>query len=397
MTLQLLIAGGGIGGLTAALALAQQGHHVGLLEQAGVFSEVGAGIQLGPNAMRRIGALGLAQAADRVASRPDALVIAGAVSGAELARMPLGETMRRRYGAPYVCMHRADLHSLLLEAVRHEADATLHLEARIANVTQVDLRGGAVIVAAEDARAWECDALIGADGLWSVVRPKVVGAISAPRSTGHTAWRGLIDQRRLPQRQRSNDVRVWLGARMHAVAYPVRRGEALNIVVLGESPPAGGVRDWDQASSLGALRQAAGECCSTLQALTEAVGDWRAWTLNDREPLAGAAEMAYGRIALVGDAAHPMLPYLAQGAGMAIEDAVALAEALQGEGGHSKNVPAALMRYAEARWQRNARVQARARRNARIFHMTGAPRIGRDLSLRVLGPKLLDVPWLYGG
>ncbi|MGJ7581035.1 FAD-dependent monooxygenase [Variovorax sp. RHLX14] len=400
MTLRILIAGGGIGGLTAAMALARLGHRVELLEQADVFAEVGAGVQLGPNATRRLASLGLSGAVDGIAARPEALVIASAVTGEGLARLLLGEAMLHRYGAPYCCVHRADLHAVLLDAVQGSdgtegsEGATLNLKARI---TRIEASDDAVAIATGDGRVWEGDALVGADGLWSVVRPKVVGDASAPHATGHTAWRGLIDQRTLPQAQRSNDVRVWLGPRLHAVAYPVRRGEALNVVVLAESAPAGDARDWNQASSLEALQRAIGGCCGSLQALMESIPDWRAWTLNDREPLTGPQQMASGRMALLGDAAHPMLPYLAQGAGMAIEDAVALAEALQEILGRSADLPAALARFADARWQRNARVQARARRNAEIFHMTGPMRFGRDLSLRALGPKLLDVPWLYGG
>ncbi len=394
MALQLLVAGGGIGGLTAALALTRKGHRVELLEQASVFAEVGAGIQLGPNAMRRLAGLGLSEAVDAIAARPDALVILSAVTGIELARLSLGHRMEKRYGAPYCCVHRADLHSLLVQAAQAGEGAVLNLKAHIA---QIQERADAVAIATDDAWAWEGDALIGADGLWSVVRTKVVGAPSAPRSTGHTAWRGLIDQRKLPLAERSNDVRVWLGPRLHAVAYPVRRGEALNVVVLAESAPADDARDWDQASSLEALQTATGRCGGALQALMESVPEWRAWTLSDREPLTGARQMTHGRIALLGDAAHPMLPYLAQGAGMAIEDAVALAEALDSAQGASQAVPAALARYAQARWRRNAQVQARARRNSDIFHMTGPMRVGRDLSLRLLGPRLLDVPWLYGG
>ncbi|MGI4778548.1 MAG: FAD-dependent monooxygenase [Janthinobacterium lividum] len=394
MALRLLVAGGGIGGLTAALALARDGHNVELLEQAEVFSEVGAGIQLGPNAVRRLSTLGLAKAVEGVAARPQALVIADALAGRELARMPLGDAMRERYGTPYLCIHRADLHALLGEMVQSEGTALLHLQARI---VRVDARDDAVAVLAEDARAWEGDALVGADGLWSVVRPKIVNAACGPRSTGHTAWRGLIAQDDLPQSLRSADVRVWLGPRMHAVAYPVRRGEALNVVVLAESAPADDARDWDRPGSRQALQDATGRCCSTLQSLIESIGGWRAWTLSDREPIAGPGEMADDRIALLGDAAHPMLPYLAQGAGMAIEDALALADALREVRNDTADVPIALGRYAAARWRRNAQVQSRARRNAAIFHMTGPMRIGRDLALRMLGPRLLDVPWLYGG
>lgn len=399
MALQILVAGGGIGGLAAALALTRRGQRVELLEQADAFGEVGAGIQLGPNATRRLASLGLSDAVTGIAARPEALVVASAVTGDAIARLPLGDAMYERYGAPYLCVHRADLHALLLDAVRASDGATLNLEARISHV---EARDDAVAVVTDDARAWEGDALIGADGLWSVVRSGVVGGKTgpapAPRATGHTAWRGLIDQRHLPQSRRSTDVRVWLGPRLHAVAYPVRRGDALNVVVLAESAPLGDARDWNQVASLDALQRATGRCRGTLQALIESIPDWRAWSLSDREPLTGARQMADGRVALLGDAAHPMLPYLAQGAGMAIEDAVALGGALGDDASDRPGgVPAALMRYAEARWQRNARVQARARRNAAIFHMTGPMRFGRDLSLRALGPTLLDVPWLYRG
>jgi salicylate hydroxylase len=164
--------------------------------------------------------------------------------------------------------------------------------------------------------------------------------------------------------------------------------------VLAEAAPAGDARDWDQASSLAALQTAAGRTCASLQALQEAMPSWGAWTLSDRAPLTGPEQMANERVALAGDAAHPMLPYLAQGAGMAIEDAMALADALDGR--DSEAVPAALARYAAARWERNAQVQARARRNGEIFHATGLVRMGRDAALRLFGSRLLDQPWLYG-
>ena len=249
-------------------------------------------------------------------------------------------------------------------------------------------------VAADGARAWEGDALIGADGLWSVVRASLGEPGPAPRSTGHSAWRGLLSQAALPLAQRSTQVRVWLGDRLHALVYPVRGGELLNVVVLAEAAPAGDARDWDQTTSLEALQRATGRCCAALQDYLTAVPTWRAWTLHDRAPLTGPAQMAHERIALVGDAAHPMLPYLAQGAGMAIEDAVALAASLQGVG--AGDVPSSFQRYAQLRWQRNAQVQARARRNGKIFHAAGPLRVARDAAMRLLGARLLDQPWLYG-
>ncbi|WP_285412084.1 FAD-dependent monooxygenase [Variovorax sp. efr-133-TYG-130] len=394
MPAHILVAGGGIGGLATALALSRHRHRADVFEQAAVFGEIGAGVQLGPNATRRLQQLDLGPGLAAIAARPDALVVHSADSGSDLARMPLGDAMQQRYGAPYFCVHRADLHGLLLDAVRARGTGTLVTAARI---TQVETSDDLVCMSSTDARAWEGEAIVGADGLWSLVRRQLdtPSAAEPPRVTGHTAWRSMIEQAKLPAALRRRQVDVWLGPRLHAVAYPVRGGDWLNVVVIAESAPAGDARDWDQASSIAALRQAMGRSCGTLQSLLDAMPAWRAWSLGDRAPMTCAADMAHERVALVGDAAHPMVPYLAQGAGMAIEDALALADAL-GEG-DAAEVPAAFARYAEARWARNAQVQARARRNGEIFHATGAVRLGRDMAMRLLGAKLLDQPWLYGG
>ncbi len=305
----------------------------------------------------------------------------------------------RRYGAPYFCVHRADLHALLLDALQAQGlqQVNLHTGAR---VSRIATRGGeAVCASADDTRAWEADGLVGADGVWGATRTRVIEHDTPPHRTGHTAWRALLPQGQLPQALRSDRIQVWLGAQLHVVAYPVRAGDFLNVVVLAEAATPEGAgqdaRSWDQAASLGLLQQATQHSCAGLQALLEAVPAWRAWTLHDRAPLRGPAQMAQERIALLGDAAHPMLPYLAQGAGMAIEDAVSLAEVLVDVG--TAQLPAAFAQYAERRWARNSRVQARARRNARIFHATGALRLGRDLAMRLGGPRVLDVPWLYAG
>ncbi len=394
MPAHILVAGGGIGGLATALALSRHRHRADVFEQAAVFGEIGAGVQLGPNATRRLQQLDLGPGLAAIAARPDALVVHSADSGADLARMPLGDAMQQRYGAPYFCVHRADLHGLLLEAVRARGTGALVTAARI---TQVETSDDLVCMSSTDARAWEGEAIVGADGLWSLVRRQLdtPSAAQSPRVTGHTAWRSLIEQAKLPAALRRRQVDVWLGPRLHAVAYPVRGGDWLNVVVIAESAPTGDARDWDQSSSIAALRQAMGRSCASLQSLLDAMPGWRAWSLGDRAPMTGAADMAHERVALVGDAAHPMVPYLAQGAGMAIEDALALADAL-GEGSAAE-VPAAFARYAEARWARNAQVQARARRNGEIFHATGPVRLGRDIAMRLLGAKLLDQPWLYGG
>ncbi|QNK65555.1 FAD-dependent monooxygenase [Variovorax sp. PAMC26660] len=394
MPAHILVAGGGIGGLATALALSRNRHRADVFEQATVFGEIGAGVQLGPNVTRRLQQLDLGTGLAAIAACPDALVVHSAGNGAELARLPLGSAMQQRYGAPYFCVHRADLHGLLLEAVRARGTGAL---VTATHIEQIETSDDLVCVSSTDARAWEGEALVGADGLWSMARQQLAStsATEPPRVTGHTAWRALIEQSALPMALRRTRVDVWLGPQLHAVAYPVRGGDWLNVVVIAESAPAGDARDWDQASSIAALKQAMGRSCASLQALLDAMPGWRAWSLSDRAPVASAADMAHERVALVGDAAHPMVPYLAQGAGMAIEDALALAEALGN--GSAAEVPAAFSRYADARWARNARVQARARRNGEIFHATGAVRLGRDMAMRMLGAKLLDQPWLYGG
>lgn len=399
MPARILIAGGGIGGLAAAVALARRGQGVEVLEQAASFAEVGAGIQLGPNVTRRLKALGLLEPALRLAARPNSVAARDAQDGSLLARMPLADAIERKYGGPYLCMHRADLHSVLLHAAR---DLAPQVELNTAApINQVAARGETVCVGSGGQRAWEGDGLIGADGLWSLVRSRVVEEAPPPRATGHTAWRALARIDALPAALRSADVQVWLGERLHAVAYPVRGGAWMNLVILAEVQPGGaGAKrqdpaDWDQQADVAALLAAIGNRCDGVFPLIEAMPQWRAWQLNDRPPLTGPQDMVRGRVALLGDAAHPMLPYLAQGAGMAIEDAVALAERVGNC--DAEDLPAAFSRYAAARWQRNARVQARARRNGEVFHASGARRVARDAALRVLGAHLLDNPWLYEG
>lgn len=371
MTLQLVIAGGGIGGLAAAFACGRVGCDVRVFEQSPVLSEVGAGIQLGPNVTRVLESWGLGDALRRVAAQPRSLVVADAARGHELARMRLAGAMVERYGAPYATIHRADLQQLLFNAAR-EAGAVLKLGTR--------------------AERADAGALVAADGVWSTLRALVIDDGPALPS-GHIAYRGLVDQAHLPSRLRREDVHLWLGRSTHVVAYPVRRGEQLNIVALVEAPGRAASQDWDQGGVAGELLRAMGGVAPDLRSLVEAIPSWRMWSLHDRPPVAGPHAMARGRTALLGDAAHPMLPYLAQGAGMAIEDADALGRVLADAS--PDTVPDAFARYAQARWRRCAQVQAAARRNARIFHAGGPLRWGRDVAMRVLGEQLLDQPWLY--
>ena len=393
MSRQLLIAGGGIGALAAALSSARAGWQVRLYEKAEVFSEVGAGLQLGPNATRILQGWGLGQALERLAAFPDKLLVRSAPSGRELASLSLGSRCQQRYGAPYATLHRADLHSMLLDSVRLRPEVKLHLNSPVTGYT--DTPEG-VQLAWADGYSVEGDALIGADGLWSQVRLQTLEDHVA-QPTGHLAYRALVRQSDLPKSLRSQQVSVWLGPDMHLVSYPVRGGEWLNVVMFTQGQVPEDYQDWDHAGLRDNVLTAMAGHCAALTALVEAVPAWRLWALCDRPPVASAAQMALGRVALLGDAAHPMPPYLAQGAGMAIEDAAELGRCLAGVVKPVADVPLALRRYALNRWQRNARVQARAVRNGQIFHATGPLRLGRDIALKLLGHRLLDMPWLYAG
>jgi salicylate hydroxylase len=394
MQKQVLIAGGGIGGMAAALGAARTGWDVRLYERAEVFSEVGAGVQLSPNVVRCLQAWGLQRPLQAVAAFPERLRVRCATSGNVLATLALGMDMVQRYGAAYASIHRADLHTLLLDAVRQEGSVQINPGQAITCYTETD---GAVLVRTSLGKDIEGDALIGADGLRSSVRAQLL-ADGPPRVSGHLAYRALVPQSALPAALRTTEVTAWMGPRLHAVQYPVRRGELQNIVVIIEGPAPRDLDNWDHAANAVDLERALAGICSALQDAVRSVptcgSGWRLWPLSDRPPVRSAAQMASGLVALLGDAAHPMRPYLAQGAGMAIEDAAQLQRALSM---HDLDVSLRLRRYALNRWERNARVQARAQRNGVIFHATGPLRWGRDASLRLLGARVLDVPWLYRG
>jgi salicylate hydroxylase len=390
---QLLIAGAGIGGLAASIAAARAGWQVRVFERAPVFAEVGAGIQLGPNVMQVLQAWGLGPAVEAVAAAPRSLRVRDARSGRELARMPLAPDMEHRYGAPYRTVHRADLHGLLLDAARAGGDVSLQPDERVLSFADEAAASGAVRLRTTTDREVEGEALIGADGIWSRVRELLLGDGPASPS-GHLAYRAVIRQADLPAGLRSQDVTAWLGPRLHAVSYPLRAGELLNLVVFIEGQVEGDTEGWDHAAVAADLQAGIGDVCAPLRELVAQQAAWRLWVICDREPLAAAAQMARGRVALLGDAAHPMRPYVAQGAGMAIEDAKVLAQCLALV--PEIDVPQALSRYAATRWARAARVQARSRRNGRIFHLQGPMRAARDVSLALLGARLMDMPWLYG-
>ncbi len=393
-----LIVGAGIGGLSAALALLRNGRAVTVLEQAQTIGEIGAGLQLGPNAMRRLYGWGLQTDLARHAAFPKALQVRSANSGTQLGVLPLGDTALTRYGAPYATMHRADLHHTLFNAALAAGAQLLTGHSGIRYTEQP--HGVTVHVQHEGTTQYSGDCLIGADGLRSAVRQQLLHD-GAPQASGHVVYRVLVPQHALPERLRSSIITVWLGPQLHVVQYPVRGGDWLNVaaIVHGTLPSEHTVshqfpESWNHAVHAHTVRAALQTICVSLQDLIEATApnDWRAWTVFDRPPVHSPSQMAYARVALLGDAAHPMRPYLAQGAGMAIEDAQALALALQSD----SSIEQALQHYAALRWQRNAQVQKRALRNGQVFHASGALRFGRDAAMRLLGPRLLDVPWLYG-
>ncbi len=392
MSKQVLVAGGGIGGLAAALASARAGWDVRLYERTSAFSEVGAGVQLGPNVVKVLHGWGLADALAAVAAFPDRLEVRSALTGQTLGVLRLGQAIAQRYGSPYATVHRADLHGLLLGAAR-QAGVVPKLNQTLGAFTQ---NRDAVTVQSGGDPAVEGDVLVGADGLWSPVRQWLLGD-GSPCATGHLAYRALLPQADLPEALRSSQVTVWLGPKLHVVQYPVCGGKSLNVVGVVEGRTAGDPDSWDHDTDGAGLHAALAGSCAPLQALVRAIPGWRLWALYDRPPMQAAYQHALGRVALLGDAAHPMRPYLAQGAGMAIEDAAELGRVLAQALDPALDVPTMLNRYALNRWQRNARVQKRAIRNGQVFHARGVFRWGRDTSMKLLGERLLDVPWLYGG
>ncbi len=389
---ELLIAGGGIGGLAAAVAARRAGWEARVLEQARKFSEFGAGIQLGPNVTRILAEWELLRAdLAQQTFAPQRLRVLDATDGAELATLPLGD-MAQRYGAPYLTVHRADLHTALRRAAG-DGGARLHVGRKVESLVET---GDTVRAAATGGPIVEAEAALVADGLWSEARAAVMPG-GPPRATGHLAYRGLVRQSDLPPPLRTREVTVWLAPGMHLVRYPVSGGDVVNTVCLVEGEVAGDPRAWDRIAVRSQLEAALGPVVSVVRDQLAAVPEWRLWALHDRDPVPSPSALARGRIALLGDAAHPMLPYLAQGAGMAIEDARELQRVLAIADDRVVDVPTALRRYALNRWQRVAKVQIRSRRNAVVFHAEGALRRARNLALRTLGPRLLDQKWLYAG
>ena len=385
--LPILIAGGGIGGLTAALVLSRHGYRVCLIEQAREFKEIGAGIQLGPNAFKLFDRLGITDEISSTAVFPDSLLVMDSITAEEVTRIPLGEKFLGRFRYPYALIHRADIHSVLLQACRSSPLITLVTSQK---VVRFEDDGDHVVAHTEDGTSFEGAALIGADGLWSTIRATVVGD-GAPRVSGHIAYRAVLATKEVPLHLRIPSMTLWAGPRNHLVHYPLRGGELFNLVAVFHSDR---YREgWDSAGDPAELKKRFQDVVPDVQTMLGKIESWRMWVLCDREPV---KNWSHGRVTLLGDAAHPTLQYLAQGACMAIEDAVVLAEEIaRAAGDHAKAFEA----YQERRYLRTGRVQLTARLYGEFFHASGASREIRNQFLRERTAEAAreSVGWLYDG
>jgi 2-polyprenyl-6-methoxyphenol hydroxylase-like FAD-dependent oxidoreductase len=390
MSAPVLVLGGGIGGLAAALALARKGRRVRLFEQAAELREVGAGIQLGPNVYRMFEALGLHESIERWSVHPDNLIMRDALTGAEVTRIPVGsDAFRQRFGGYlYGVIHRGDLYQVFLEACR--AEPSIEIQERRKGVA-FEERGERVVLCLEDGEAIEGECLIGADGLWSRVRAQILGD-GKPRVSGHIAYRAVLPRAEVPDDLWQNNVVLWAGPKTHLVHYPLRRGELYNLVAVFHSDRY--EEGWDVFGDKDELTRKFENERPEVRRLLEKINVWKMWVLCDREP---ARRWSRGRVTLLGDAAHPTLQYLAQGANMAIEDAVVLAAYAELSG---FDWPRTFRWYEDARYKRTARVQIMSRYYGDAYHASG---VVRELRNDVLAPKpgaapdFEGVAWLYDG
>ena len=381
-----LIAGGGIGGLACAIALARHGYPVQVLERAASFSEIGAGIQLGPNATRILQEFRVWDALKDAIVIPATLKIRDGESGGLLSDMPLGAEAERRYGAPYGVVYRGDLQQAMLSVARDHSAVEITNGFELAGLAD---HGDGVTVKSSDGGEATGAALIGADGAFSTVR-QLLDLGEVPRFSGKTAWRTLLDIRVLSHPFNSSDIGLWLAPNAHLVHYPVQGGAALNVVAVTDGDWS--EQGWNAEGNAGELLSHFSRWSEPVQSLLREAERWRKWALIDLQP---SRVWHHGRVALLGDAAHPVLPFLAQGGALAIEDAAALADII---GEYGASIPQAFALYQAARKARATRVQRQARRMGTVYHLRGPARWGRDLTLRASPPATLlsRFDWLYG-
>ena len=390
----IVVAGAGIGGLSAALALAARGFRVVVLEKAERLEEAGAGLQLSPNASRVLIDLGLKPRLAARAVTPEAISIMSAQRGGEIIRLPLGETATSRAGAPYWVMHRADLQAALQAQVNDHPDIELRLGCQFEDVVP-HAKGLTVVQRSGMTRQQELAvALVGADGIWSTVRHHLFPEVQ-PQFSGLIAWRGTLDTTQLPREYASCRVQIWMGPDAHLVAYPISAARKINVVAV--VPGTWNRPGWSAPGEVCEIKNAfaSARWPGNARMIVGAVDDWRKWALFT---IPDGGEWTAGAIALLGDAAHAMLPFAAQGAGMAIEDAAVLARCL-GEriGENAPGIPAALKNYAQLRRSRVARVQRAARQSGGIYHLRGPAAYARDLAIKAMGARrmLARQDWIY--
>jgi len=383
----ILIAGGGIGGLATALVLARDGHAVTVLEQAASFGEIGAGIQLGPNIFRMFAYLGLTDVVSKVSFFPPGLRMNDVRTGEKVVRVPLGDMARATYGFPYGVIYRADLHQVFLDACAAQENVTLRTSAKLESFEQSE---GSVLVRLAGGEVLQGIALIGADGIWSKVREVVVGD-GKPRVSGHIAYRAVLKREDVPAHLWSDDVLLWGGEKTHLVHSPLRRGELFNLVAVFHSNKYD--EGWNTFGDSVELTERFSEACPQVRELLGKIETWKMWVLCDREPVKNWTDR---RVTLLGDAAHPMLQYLAQGAGQAIEDAVVLREALRFTHG---DVPQAFQKYQQLRYLRTGRVQLTARFYGDIYHAAGVQRELRNQMFQseTESAGFAGLQWMYDG
>jgi 3-hydroxybenzoate 6-monooxygenase len=387
-SLPILIAGGGIGGLAAAFVLGRAGHAVTVLEQASEFGEIGAGIQLGPNIFRMFDYLGLTEEINKFAYFPPAMGMRDVRTGEQVVRVEMGDTARAAYGGfAYGVIYRKDLHDVLLNACRTVPTITLRTNSSVESFTQ---DAGGVSATLKSGEQIKGAALIGADGLWSGIRQTIVGD-GKPRVSGHIAYRAVLKKEEVPPELWSDEVQLWGGEKTHLVTYPLRRGELFNLVAVFHSNKYD--EGWDTFGDNSELTERFADAHPTVQALMKKINVWKMWVLCDREPVKNWSQ---GKVTLLGDAAHPMLQYLAQGAGQAIEDAVVLGKAIEYFKGDFEK---AFLAYQDKRYLRTARVQLTARLYGDIYHASG---VTRELRNHIFqsgkdSAGFAGLKWMYEG
>ena len=383
---EILVAGGGIGGLAVALALARKGRKVRVLEKAAEFGEIGYGIQMGPNVSRMLERLGVMRALEPHAVFPDALILVDALTNQEISRISLGAAFRARYKYPYFVIHRRDLHGGILEACRAREEIVLEASRGVTKFSQDD---EAVHVACENGSEYEGEALIGADGLWSPTRAALV-ADGAPRQAGHFVYRGVVPTEQIIDRSHLDSMTIWCGPDLHLVQYRLRGGTVMNNVATIASRR---IRRGDSnAGGPDELEEIFAPTDPRVRDMLRYVSRERNWVLHDRDPV---TNWTGGRVTLLGDAAHPTLQYLAQGAQMAIEDAVVLAEKVATAGGDFNR---AFLAYQRERMNRTARVVLSSRFFGEYFHVDGGAReLRNELARRRDPDDPWEADWLYRG